>query len=395
MDIPSQFEYQGSRKDHCLLLKKTLYGQKQAGRVWNQYLHDGLLARGFRQSVVDTCLYYRKDVALHIYTNDRIRIGPSPVDLDAIIELLKAPIIADGAQTHRAFNITDEGTLDEYLGVKVEQLPNGTIKLLQPQLIQQILDNLGFNGRTTTKDSPAAPTVRLHRGVHRKPYTNNWHYQSIIGKLNFLEKSTRPDIACAVHQCARFCLEPKGSHTTAVKRIKKYLMDNRDKGMKLSPKAHSFECYVNADFVGNWNWVTADVDAGTAKSRTAYTISYAGCPVAWASNCKWKWHSALPRPSTTPCQKLATCPVPNASGQRGQRSWMRDICWCTDCALQGIRRQLRSTGNEPIAQYVTTHQALVRTTPSLSRARAVGQDIHTARRLGETIGRHSYEVTAN
>jgi hypothetical protein len=104
-----------------------------------------------------------------------------------------------------------------------------------------------------------------------------------MGKLNFLEKSTRPDIAYAVHQCARFCLEPKESHATAVKRIGKYLIENKGKGMILNPKQHSFDCYVDADFVGNWNRVTADVDPGTAKSRTAYIISYAGCPVAWAS----------------------------------------------------------------------------------------------------------------
>jgi Reverse transcriptase (RNA-dependent DNA polymerase) len=282
MDIPSQFEYQGSRKGHCLLLKKNLYRQKQAGRVWNQYLHDGLLARGFRQSAVDMCLYYRKDVALLIYTDDGILIGPSPEDLDAIIELLKAPVVTGGKQTHRAFNITDEGTLDKYLGVKVEHLPNGTIKLSQPQLIQQILNNLGFNECTTTKDSPAASTVRLHRDASGKPYTYEWHYRSIIGKLNFLEKSTRPDIAYAVHQCARFCLEPKESHATAIKRIGKYLIDNKDKGMILNPRQHSFDCYVDADFVGNWNRVTADVDPGTAKSCTAFIISYAGCPVAWA-----------------------------------------------------------------------------------------------------------------
>jgi Reverse transcriptase (RNA-dependent DNA polymerase) len=113
MDIPSQFEYQGSRKTHCLLLKKNLYGQKQAGRVWNQYLHDGLLARGFRQSAVDMCLYYRKDVAMLIYTDDGILIGPKPSDLDSIIALLKAPVVKGGEQTHCAFNITDEGTLDE------------------------------------------------------------------------------------------------------------------------------------------------------------------------------------------------------------------------------------------------------------------------------------------
>jgi Reverse transcriptase (RNA-dependent DNA polymerase) len=251
MDIPSQFEYQGSRKDHCLLLKKNLYGQKQAGRVWNQNLHDGLLACGFQQSAVDMCLYYCKDVALLIYTDDGILIGPKPSDLDAIIELLKAPVRVGGKQTHRAFKITDKGTLDKYLGVKVEHLPNGTIKLSQPQLVQQVLDDLGFNERTTMKDSPAASTVRLHREVSGKPYSDDWHYRSIIGKLNFLEKSTRPDIAYAVHQCARFCLEPKESHTTAVKRIGKYLQSTKDKGMILNPKKHSFDCYVDADFVGN------------------------------------------------------------------------------------------------------------------------------------------------
>jgi Reverse transcriptase (RNA-dependent DNA polymerase) len=53
MEIPAGFNVNGSRKDHCLRLKKNLYGQRQAGRVWNQYLDDGLIARGFVQSKVD------------------------------------------------------------------------------------------------------------------------------------------------------------------------------------------------------------------------------------------------------------------------------------------------------------------------------------------------------
>ena len=56
MEIPRGFQLEGSRKKNCLLLEKNLYGQKQAGRVWNQYLHDGLIARGFRQSKIDICL---------------------------------------------------------------------------------------------------------------------------------------------------------------------------------------------------------------------------------------------------------------------------------------------------------------------------------------------------
>jgi len=54
-----------------LRLKKNLYGQKQAGWVWNQYLHDGLLARGFKQSKVDMCVYYFESVVVMIYVDDR------------------------------------------------------------------------------------------------------------------------------------------------------------------------------------------------------------------------------------------------------------------------------------------------------------------------------------
>jgi hypothetical protein len=120
------------------------------------------------------------------------------------------------------------------------------------------------------------------------PFDEDWNYRSIIGKLNFLEKSTRPDIAYAVHQCARFSAEPKQSHGQAVKRIAKYLVKTRDEGVILNPKTHSFDCFVDADFVGNWNRLYADVDPATAKSRTGYLLMYGGCPLVWASKLQWE-----------------------------------------------------------------------------------------------------------
>ena len=44
VEVPQGFNVDGSGRDYALRLKKNLYGQKQAGHVWNQYLHDGLLA---------------------------------------------------------------------------------------------------------------------------------------------------------------------------------------------------------------------------------------------------------------------------------------------------------------------------------------------------------------
>lgn len=284
MELPRGIVFEGvTQKTHCLLLRKNLYGQKQAGRVWNQYLHDGLLARGFTQSKVDMCLYFhaKHQVNLLIYTDDGILTGKDDRSIDEVLKLLQQP--AGENKEFRPFNITDEGNVTDYLGVKVEQMEDGAIKLSQPHLIQQVIDDLGFNERTKGKETPAKSTERLHRDLHSEPMNEKWHYRSVIGKLNFIEKSTRPDIAYAVHQCARFSNDPKASHAAAVKHIVKYLMTTKDQGIYLRPDKQAFDCWVDADFVGNWNRVNADVDPSTAKSRTGYIINYAGCPVTWAS----------------------------------------------------------------------------------------------------------------
>ena len=53
--------------------------------------------------------------------------------------------------------------------------------------------------------------------------------------------------------------------------------------MILNPKNHSFDCWVDADSVGNWDRVNADVDPGMAKSRAGYIITYGAGPIVWAS----------------------------------------------------------------------------------------------------------------
>ncbi len=51
----------------------------------------------------------------------------------------------------------------------------------------------------------------------------------------------------------------------------------------MTPTHHSFECYVDADFLGGWNPNTAATDSTTAKSRSAHIVMYAGCPITWLS----------------------------------------------------------------------------------------------------------------
>ena len=132
---------------------------------------------------------------------------------------------------------------------------------------------------------------------------DDFHYRSVVGKTNFLEKSTRPDIAVAVQQCTRFSAEPKQCHADALRYVGKYLQGTKDEGLYLDPKQDkSFECWVDADFLGQYVKDAPDMhlDKMTAKSRTGYLITYAGCPVIWGS--KLQRESAL---STTESEYIS------------------------------------------------------------------------------------------
>jgi hypothetical protein len=137
---------------------------------------------------------------------------------------------------------------------------------------------------TKVKEKAAPSSTILRPDLNGEPFDEKWEYRSVVGKLNFLEKSTRPEIAYAVHQCARFLSNPKKSHVNAIKYLCRYLMGTKDKGIILrADPSKSFEVHVDCDFAGNWVREDAMNDPSTAKSRTGYVISYGGCPVLWAT----------------------------------------------------------------------------------------------------------------
>jgi hypothetical protein len=93
--------------------------------------------------------------------------------------------------------------VSDFLGVKVNHKSDGTIHLTQPQIIDSVLNDL-LSDNVKTRQTPAAVTTILCRHPNSEAFDEHFNYWSVIGKLNFLEKSTRPDISCVMHQCAQF-----------------------------------------------------------------------------------------------------------------------------------------------------------------------------------------------
>ena len=77
MSIPKGFTMnKGDPSNYALHIHKNVYGQKQAGRVWNQYLVKKLVGEvGFTQSKIDECLFYNGGVIYALYTNNSIIAG--------------------------------------------------------------------------------------------------------------------------------------------------------------------------------------------------------------------------------------------------------------------------------------------------------------------------------
>ena len=63
MELPMGIKTKlGNSKSHMLKLLSNLYGQKQAGHLWNQYLVYKLLVIAFTQSLIDECKFYHDNV---------------------------------------------------------------------------------------------------------------------------------------------------------------------------------------------------------------------------------------------------------------------------------------------------------------------------------------------
>jgi hypothetical protein len=151
--------------------------------------------------------------------------GPDSKELDKIVSDLAS-----------VFEITSQPVVNDFLGVHVSiDCTEGTVTLTQPHLIKSIIADLGLKEDSTSRHIPALSTKILRKHETSPRHNEDWHYRSVIGKLSYLEKSSRSDLAYAVHQCARFCEDPRIEHTKAVKLIGRYLLGTADKGIICTP----------------------------------------------------------------------------------------------------------------------------------------------------------------
>lgn len=203
------------------LLRKSLYGTKQAARQWNKTLDDFFRNNGFVRSDADPCLYMRMTSseysAVVVYVDDMIVVSKDSVGEHKIIEELNTN-----------FSIKELGEPRFILGIEVARDRNAqTISLSQRGYIIQIAEQFGLI-ESKPVYLPADANSCLARANGDVQCITNVPSRELIGSLMYVVTCTRPDIANAVGDVAKYCEHHTNEHWSAAKRILKFLLTTRE-----------------------------------------------------------------------------------------------------------------------------------------------------------------------
>ncbi len=79
--------------------------------------------------------------------------------------------------------------------------------------------------KTKGRDTPVEKPL-LNCDLDEVPCKHPWLYHGAVGMLSYLGNSVQPEIQMAVHQTARFSVNPIKSHELAIMCIGRYLCNN-------------------------------------------------------------------------------------------------------------------------------------------------------------------------
>ncbi|CAI7883824.1 unnamed protein product [Closterium sp. NIES-54] len=231
VEQPHAFEEDGNT---TCLLQKSLYGIKQAPRLWQQYLHTVLIELGFQQLPHDQGMYRLKSrgsfILLVAYIDDLLHTGDNTKLLNRFEHDIKERL-----------EVTIDHDVTQFLGLNVTQTAD-TIHLSATKYAETLAKKFGIDpvGITTPFRTPSP----------------NRLYRQQLGCLLFAAVTYRPDLSYIASQLAQYLRRPEGENMADLQRALQYFISMPD--VFLTYKANltttlQLTGYVDADHDGDAN----------------------------------------------------------------------------------------------------------------------------------------------
>lgn len=250
--------------DTCLL-KKSLYGLKQAGRQWNIRFDKKLKDMGLEQSLNEPCLYMR-------HQDDKYLFVLVFVDDVLIASDCEGRICRFKNELKKEFDLKDYGKVKYFLGIDIKKNENG-ITLSQEGYVKTILEKFGLSNCNPCK-TPSELSEIFSTETGKDEVKEKWPYRELIGSLMYLSVATRPDITNTVVKLAQFVSNPNLSHWKAAKRVLRYLKGTANYGLIYRKTGKPIQAYCDA------NWGSCPIDR---KSYSGYCFILGGASISWSS----------------------------------------------------------------------------------------------------------------
>ena len=229
-----------------LLLKRTLYGLKRSPKHWFDKATAAFTSLGLKPCANAPCLFTgtivpgRPPLYVGLYVDDFLYFSEDP-EVEATFE--------HGLSHDLNMGVDFDHDPQHFLGLKMECCRHADnhvdIFLSQEAFIDSLLITHGLDTSTSTPRTPyrsGYPVDKIPMDTNLPPDVLQ-HSQAllrtIVGSLNWLGVSTRPDIATITNLLAHYMHSSTPSHVAAAKHVLRYLKGTSHMGISFSSREDS------------------------------------------------------------------------------------------------------------------------------------------------------------
>ena len=262
-------------------LKKNLYGLKQAGRTWSQFLMRWMIENlGARCYMSDRNAFtwswtnasgVEEQMRGVIHVDDMLYTGSSPAVLDEFFRRIAA-----------AFAITGGEEATDFCGLQLcRDWTKRTITLHQRDFAIMMAKKYDFESFTKTEVAPylMGPPSKLVPFEGDTSEVEQFDYAMFIGDLTWYSR-TNPSLAWRAHDLARFMQNPGPEHVKAAKHVLRYIYGHLDAGITY----HGNDIVLSQSYDHLNKLIMAydaDFDHAGTKACSGVTVLMNGAAVAW------------------------------------------------------------------------------------------------------------------
>jgi hypothetical protein len=241
VELPPEYSaYKGEKRTVWRLLR-SLYGLRQAGRLFWLGLRTTLLGAGFVSSDHDPCLFVRKELD-GTYTYVATHVD----DLAVVSSSLERNRSVRDSLLDKYRGVKWDDTANTFVGLALHRMKQGSLKVSQPAYSNQVLRALDITPDGITK-SPFRNARATHGGEEVIPTLVPW-LRLAVGLVQYLT-FTRLDLLLPLNLVARQMHKPTQEVRKDMVQILQYLANTVDEGLYYgSGGTATLSAYVDASW---------------------------------------------------------------------------------------------------------------------------------------------------